>query len=161
VPEAIVRELGNFAQFAGESGRCVLCEAMRADDAAGRIVFDDGATVVHAPWASPVPYFMRIAPRACSESLADATPAQRESFGAALVAAARALRGVFGDAAFNIVVHDSPYSAQHAGLPYHWHAEVVARMSEQAGFEWGSGVYLNVVDPDAAAAALRDALERC
>jgi len=160
VPEAIIRELGNFTQEAGERGSCVLCDAMRADDAGGRIVFDDGITVVHSPWAAPVPYFMRIAPRTCAETLADASPEQRASFGAALVAAAKALRGVFGDAAFNIVVHDSPYSAQHAGLPYHWHAEVVARMSEQAGFEWGSGVYLNVVDPDVAAAALREGLAR-
>lgn len=160
VPDALVRELGNFVQFAGDGGRCVLCEAMRADDAAGRIVFDDGVTVVHVPWASPAPYFMRIAPRACAESLADATREQRASFGAALGAAARALRGVMDDAAFNVVVHDAPYSAQHAGLPYHWHADVVARMGAQAGFVWGSGVYLNVVDPDAAAAALREGLAR-
>jgi len=37
---------------------------------------------------------------------------------------------------------------------------VLPRASEQAGFEWGSGIYLNVVDPDVAAAALRDGLAR-
>jgi len=155
VPETIVRELGNFSQEGTARGGCVLCGAMAADDAGGRIVFDDGMTVVHSPWAAPVPYFMRIAPRCCAATLADSTAEQRASFGAALVATARAIRGLFGDAAFNVVVHDAPYSAQHAGLPYHWHAEVVPRMSEQAGFEWGSGVFLNVVDPDVAAAALR------
>jgi UDPglucose--hexose-1-phosphate uridylyltransferase len=158
VPEAILRELGNFSQDGSERGRCVLCEAMRADDAGGRIVFDDGLTVVHSPWAAPVPYFMRIAPRSCASTLADATRGQLASFGVALTSAARAVRGIFGDAAFNVVVHDAPYSAQHAGLPYHWHAEVVPRTSDQAGFEWGSGVYLNVIDPDAAAAALRTGL---
>jgi UDPglucose--hexose-1-phosphate uridylyltransferase len=155
VPDAIVRELGNFSQEAGERGRCVLCESIRADDAGGRIVFDDGTTVVHSPWAAPVPYFMRIAPRECALTLADTSPEQRASFGQALVTAARAIRGAFGDVAFNIVIHDAPYSAQLAGLPYHWHAEVVPRTSGQAGFEWGSGVFLNVVDPDVAAAALR------
>lgn len=160
VPDVLIRELGNFSQEASEHGRCLLCEVLRADDAGGRIVFDDGVTVVHSPWAAPVPYFMRIAPRRCAATLADSPTEERASFGAALVAAARAIRGVFGDAAFNIVVHDAPYSAQHAGLPFHWHAEVVPRMSEQAGFEWGSGAYLNVADPDAAAAALRAGYER-
>lgn len=158
VPEAIVRELGNFSQEASERGHCVLCDAMKADDAGGRIVHDDGLTVVHSPWAAPVPYFMRIAPRSCAATLADVSSEDRASFGRSLVAAARAVRGMFGDAAFNVVVHDAPYSAQHAGLPYHWHAEVVPRTSDQAGFEWGSGVYLNVVDPDDAASALRAAL---
>lgn len=160
VPEAIVRELGNFAQEATERGRCVLCDLIKADDAGDRIVYDDGITVVHSPWAAPVPYFMRIAPRSCAATLADVSAEERASFGAALVAAARAIRGVFGDAAFNVVVHDAPYSAQHAGLPYHWHAEVVPRTSDQAGFEWGSGVLLNVIDPDVAAAALRAGLAR-
>jgi UDPglucose--hexose-1-phosphate uridylyltransferase len=160
VPEAIVRELGNFSQVASERGRCVLCEAMRADDAEQRIVFDDGTTVVHSPWAAPVPYAMRVAPRTCAPTLADASAEQRASFGNALVAAAHAIRGVFDDVAFNVVVHDAPYSAQHAGLPYHWHADVVPRTSQLAGFEWGSGVFLNVVDPDVAAVALRAGLSR-
>jgi UDPglucose--hexose-1-phosphate uridylyltransferase len=101
---------------------------------------------------------MRISPRGCSASLADATAAERASLGRALVASARALHGAFGDVAFNLVVHDAPYSAQHAGLPFHWHIEVLPRTSDQAGFEWGSGVYTNVVDPDVAAAALRTGL---
>lgn len=158
VPDAIVRELGNFAQFAGEGGRCVLCDCMKADDAGNRIVFDDGTTVVHSPWAAPIPYFMRIAPRTCSETLADSSAEQQASFGAALVAAAKALRGVVGDAAFNVVIHDAPYSAQHAGLPFHWHADVVPRTVQLAGFEWGTGVFLNIMDPDAAAGLLRDGL---
>lgn len=155
VPEAIAQELRNFWRAASEHRPCVLCEAMRVDDAGGRVVFDDGVTVVHSPWAAPVPYFMRVAPRSCAATIADVSSEQCASFGSAIVAAARAIRGMFGDAAFNLVVHDAPYSAQRTGSPYHWHAEVVPRTSDQAAFEWGSGVFLNVVDPDIAAAALR------
>jgi len=158
VPDALLKELGNFSQDATERGRCVLCGALSADDAGERIVFDDGITVVHSPWAAPSPYFMRIAPRRCSGTLGDASVEERASLGAALIAAARAIRGALGDAAYNLVVHDAPYSAQHAGLPFHWHVEVFPRMGDQAGFEWGSGVYTNVVDPDVAASVLRAGL---
>ncbi|MDO8962917.1 MAG: DUF4931 domain-containing protein [Coriobacteriia bacterium] len=155
VPDALVRELGNFSESATEGRPCVLCAAVSADDAGGRIVWDDGVTVVHVPWAAPIPYLMRITPRECLRSLADATPGQRASFADALVAAAAALSRVFGDAAFNVTLHDAPFSAQRAGLPFHLHAEVVPRTSDQAGFEWASGAFMNVIDPDQAAAELR------
>jgi len=159
VPDVIVRELGNFSQAASGSRRCVLCEATAADDAGGRVVWDDGVVAVHSPYAAPIPCALRIAPRRCSVTLADATPEERASFGAALVASARAVRGAFGDVAFNIVIHDGPYTAQRAvALPFHWHAELILRTSDQAGFEWGSGTYINVVDPDEAAETLRAGL---
>lgn len=160
VPEALVRELGNFSEEATLTRRCILCAAMEADDAGGRVVFDDGVTAVHAPWASPTPHFMRIAPRRCSDSLADVSPEERASLGAALVAATAALTGALGEVAFNLVLHDVPYSARPAGLPFHWHVEVLPRQGDQAGFEWGSGIYTNVVDPDVAAAELRAGLDR-
>jgi len=161
VPDALVRELGNFSGAASSSRPCPLCEAVTADHRGGRTIWEDAYTVVQSPWAAPIPYFMRIAPRRCSTTLADATVAERGSFGAALLAAARAVRGTFGEVAFNIVLHDGPYAAQRAvSLPFHWHAEVVLRTSDQAGFEWGSGTYINVVDPDDAAVALREGLAR-
>ncbi len=159
VPDALVREIGNFAQAASDGRPCPLCDAMRVDGAGGRTVWDDGVVAVQSPYAAPIPYFLRIAPTRCSASLADSPDAERASFGAALVAAARAVRGVFGDVAFNVVVHVAPYSAQRlAGLPFHWHADVVLRTSDQAGFEWGSGTYINVIDPDEAARVLREGL---
>lgn len=158
VPDAIVRELGNFSG-AASAGRCVLCEAMEADAMDGRTVHDNGAVVVQSPFAAPSPYFLRIAPKRCSPSLTDSTTEERAAFGMALVAAAKAVRALFGDVAFNLVVHVAPYTAQRIqGLPFHWHAEVVLRTSDQAGFEWGSGLYINVIDPDRAAAELRETL---
>ncbi|HEX9092517.1 MAG TPA: DUF4931 domain-containing protein, partial [Coriobacteriia bacterium] len=160
VPDALVRELGNFAEAASASRPCPLCEAMRADDAGGRVVWDDGVFAVQSPWAAPIPYFLRIAPRRCCPSLADATSAERAGFGAALGAAASAVRGLFGDVALNVVVRVAPHTVHRLqGLPFHWHADVILRTSDQAGFEWGSGTYINVIDPDEAALALRRALQ--
>jgi UDPglucose--hexose-1-phosphate uridylyltransferase len=161
VPDALVRELGNFQGAAASARRCLLCEAIECDEMDGRTVYDDGVTVVQSPYAAPIPYFLRIAPKRCASSLAGSTPEERASFGGALVAAARAVRGLFGDVAYNLVIHVSPYSAQRIeGLPFHWHADVILRTSDQAGFEWGSGLYINVIDPDRAAEELRGGLER-
>lgn len=161
VPDVLVREIGNFSGAAASGRACVLCEAIVADDRDGRTVFDDGVTVVQSPFAAPIPYFMRIASRRCTPSITDSTGEERASFGAALVAAARAVEGVFGDVAFNLVLHVAPYTTRRmTGLPFHWHADVILRTSDQAGFEWGSGLYTNPVDPDEAAAALRAGLAK-
>jgi UDPglucose--hexose-1-phosphate uridylyltransferase len=158
VPDALVHEVGNFSQAASSSMPCPLCDALAADDEGGRTVWDDGVVAVHSPYAAPIPYFMRISPRRCSLSLADSPDAERASFGAAMGAAARTLRGVFGDSAFNLVVHVAPFTLHRVrGLPFHWHADVIPRTSDQAGFEWGSRTYVNVVDPDVAARDLRHA----
>jgi UDPglucose--hexose-1-phosphate uridylyltransferase len=161
VPDALVRELGNFSGAASQGRGCVLCEAIGLDDREGRTVFDDGLTVVQSPYAAPIPYFMRVSPRRCAPSITDCTSEERASLGAALVAAARAVTGVFGDVAFNLVLHVAPYTTRRVpGLPFHWHAEVILRTSDQAGFEWGSGLYTNAVDPDDAARSLREGLAR-
>jgi UDPglucose--hexose-1-phosphate uridylyltransferase len=160
IPDTIVREMGNYMTYGDQhGGRCVMCASLEADDAGGRIVWDDGITVVHSPWAAPIPYALRLAPRRHSPSIIDLTSEERRSFGRAMVATARAFKGLFGDPAFNIVVHIAPYRIAELGaIPYHWHVQFILRTSDQAGFEWGTGQFLNVIDPDDAATALREAL---
>ncbi len=161
VPDAIVREIGNFAGASALRGGCVLCDAMAADDAGGRVVFDDGVTAAHVPFASPVPHAIRIAPRRCEPTIAAMGPQDADSLAAALVASARAVSGALGDVAFNVSVHVAPYTAMRvAGLPFHWHVDLIPRAADLAGLEVGSGLYVNVVDPDRAAAELREGLAR-
>ena len=51
--------------------------------------------------------------------------------------------------------HTSPFDTQ--TLPhYHWHMEIIPRLTRVAGFEWGTGFYINPVPPEQAAAFLRD-----
>ena len=59
--------------------------------------------------------------------------------------------------AYNVVLHTDSFDSfgpEH----YHWHMEVLPRGSKQAGFEWATGVFVNAVAPEAAAAVLRRAL---
>jgi UDPglucose--hexose-1-phosphate uridylyltransferase len=158
IPDAVGREAANFLSYAEKTGgRCVLCAAIAADDDGGRTVYDDGVTLVQSPWAAPIPYALRLAQRAHSPSILDLSGAERESLAVAMVTTARVLREAFGDPAFNIVVHIAPFRlTEILAAPYHWHMQFILRTSDQAGFEWGTGQYLNVIDPDAAAAELRE-----
>ncbi len=57
--------------------------------------------------------------------------------------------------AYNYIIHTAPFD--HQELPhYHWHIEIIPRLTKVAGFEWGSGFYINPVPPEDAAGFLRE-----
>jgi len=57
--------------------------------------------------------------------------------------------------AYNYIIHTAPFDTQ--PLPhYHWHMEIIPRLTRVAGFEWGTGFYINPVPPEQAAVYLRD-----
>jgi len=156
VPDAVITEMGNFSGYWAEHSRCVLCEAMETDDSGGRTVLEDGGVVVQSPWAAPTPYALRLAPRRCAETFEDASDSELDGLASVLVSTARVLDEHLDSPPLNIAFHVAPYRVSDiAVLPYHWHAEIVPRLSERAAFEMGSGAHINVVDPDAAAASLR------
>ena len=56
---------------------------------------------------------------------------------------------------YNYIIHTAPFDTQE--LPhYHWHIEIIPRLTRVAGFEWGTGFYINPVPPEEAAAFLRE-----
>jgi UDPglucose--hexose-1-phosphate uridylyltransferase len=72
-----------------------------------------------------------------------------------------------GNPAYNFVLHTAPNPVPRPGRPdfwgtlphdYHWHLEFIPRLTRVAGFEWGTGFYINPVAPEAAAETLRNVL---
>ncbi|MDD5437288.1 MAG: galactose-1-phosphate uridylyltransferase, partial [Candidatus Omnitrophica bacterium] len=60
------------------------------------------------------------------------------------------LKGLLKDPSYNFIIHTSPING-HEREDYHWHVEIMPKLSKVAGFEWGSGFYVNPVLPDIAA----------
>ena len=58
--------------------------------------------------------------------------------------------------AYNLIIHNSPFSEQR-GEFYHWHVELMPKLTRMAGFEWGTGFYINPTSPEEAAQVLRAA----
>jgi UDPglucose--hexose-1-phosphate uridylyltransferase len=132
------------------------------------LVLGDQATAVGAgagvvtgdevrAWCPPgaaAPYEIRVATTAGKARFAEATDG--EILGTALVlrdVLARLSR-VLGAAPYNVVVHDAPTEGT---ADYHWWIEIVPRTGVVAGFELGTGVLVNTLDPVDAARALREA----
>lgn len=150
VPGEIADELAGFSRF---EGNCLLCTAADAEEAAGhRLVYADERSLVMCPFWSGTPYEMLVLPRTHSSHLHKSRQSDVAAVGNAIAAAVEALRRRLGDVAYNIVFHSAPYRAT---TEFHWHAHLLPKVTTRAGFELGTGVLINIVSPEEAAAELR------
>ena len=78
-------------------------------------------------------------------------------FAQALKASLGALKSALDDPPFNYIIHSAPIG-EPRGKQYHWHAEITPALTKVAGFEVGTGFYINPVPPEAAAMHLREVL---
>jgi UDPglucose--hexose-1-phosphate uridylyltransferase len=150
VPQELAEEENAFRRFVGG---CLICTTLEAEVEAGhRSVVEDDLVVAVCPFWSGVPYELLIIPRAHEGHLDHAKPADVAAVGRVLAEVLRRLRTVVGEVAYNVIFHGQPLRHE---SPYHWHAHVLPRLTTRAGFEQGTGVLINVVPPERAAADLR------
>ena len=150
VPTEVLDEERAFARFAGG---CVICTTIEAEEQSGdRVVFTDADVVCVAPFWSGAPYELLLMPRRHEGHLQAADDDSLEAMGRAIRDVVAELNSTLGDVAFNLGIHSAPH--EHAG-EYHWHVHLWPNLVTQAGFERGTGVMINVVPPEDAAARLR------
>lgn len=155
VPEELAAEARGFAAFDHRHGDCVLCATATTEGAEGhRVVHADDKVMVVCPFWSATPYEMLVVPRHHEAHLTHALPGDLVAVGRAVRDALAALGRLVGDVAYNLVFHSAPHHAE--GL-FHWHVHVLPRLTSVAGFEAGTGVLINIVAPEQAAAQLRSA----
>ena len=65
------------------------------------------------------------------------------------------MRVALSDPAYNFLIHTAPIET-HEREEYHWHLELMPKLTKMAGFEWGTGFYINPTPPELAAKILRD-----
>ena len=65
------------------------------------------------------------------------------------------MRTVLSDPSYNFIIHTAPIEPRERD-EYHWHFELIPKLTKVAGFEWGTGFYINPTPPELAAKALRE-----
>jgi UDPglucose--hexose-1-phosphate uridylyltransferase len=130
---------------------CVLCrEVQRQDDDASLHVAGQDARL-WCPWWSSTAYELLLVPRQHRRRFEDAGP-ELEAVAAAVREGLARLDRLLGDPPYNLVVHSLPADRQGR---FHWHIHIRPRLQLEAGFELGTGILVNTVDPAEAARRLR------
>jgi len=160
VPKTINEELAAGVRFCRDSaaGSGSLWSALleRELSDAARIVNESDSFVVLCPFASRFPYEMWVIPRRHEPAFTNATPDELCEFSEQLRLMLTALEQILPAPDFNFALCAAPFRDARSAA-YHWHLKVTPRIAGIAGFEIGTGNWMNVVLPEEAAATLRSA----
>lgn len=158
IPFTIAEELSGCLDYYERNGRDIFDTIIENElQTSSRIVIATTQFLVICPYASRVAYEMAIIPRHPGSHYERIGAAELDELGSVLKTALQKLEIALDDPAFNYVLHSAPLQ-QGSLTHYRWHIEILPRLTRLAGFEWGSGCYLNEVLPEVAAQRLREVM---
>ena len=115
-----------------------------------------GTICPFCPFVSSFPFEMWILPKVHSADFPQLTQEQVRDLGRILKEVLLRLRVCLKDPPYNFVINTAPIEPRERE-EYHWHLELIPKLTKMAGFEWGTGFYINPTSPELAAKVLRDA----
>jgi UDPglucose--hexose-1-phosphate uridylyltransferase len=156
VPISVWEEMTGSLEFFGYRGRCIYCDMIHQElGTEKRIVVDTPNFVSFAPYASRFPFETWILPKHHNSHFENIQKIEVDELGTLLKTILLKLENALDKPAYNYIIHTSPFDTQ--ALPhYHWHIEIIPRLTRVAGFEWGTGFYINPVPPEQGAQFLRE-----
>ena len=151
----IRRRMEDAMRFYDDEGRCLFCKVMEEELSDGiRIVEESASFVAFIPYASLSPFAMWIFPRRHMASFGQIHPEEIADLAGLLRSVLARLYYGLGNPDFNYVIRSAPSENRYSRY-YHWYISLIPRLTRVAGFELGSGMYINVTLPEANAEFLR------
>ena len=155
IPGVVAGELQGARRYTEYRDRCVFCDILRQEtDEGKRLVAQDEHFVVFQPYASRSPFETWVMPKRHCASFAAISAEEQTSFAAMLGETLRRLHYCLDDPPYNYNIHTAPCDRDEDG-DFHWHLAIAPRLTIAAGFEMGTGIYINVTPPEIAAEFLR------
>jgi len=166
VPQEVRNSLVTARAYYEKKERCLFCDVMLGEIRSGaRIVEEVDGYVVWAPYDSRFPFELVVYPKDHSHDFTTLSPDQRHGLARTLIRTLGRLKALLGDVPYNFVLKTAPNPVARPGRPgywttlpydFHWRIAILPRLTQVAGFEWGTGFYINPMPPEDAARYLRD-----
>jgi UDPglucose--hexose-1-phosphate uridylyltransferase len=156
VPKNVAEEMKGALEYFNYKERCVYCDIVRQETNDGRrLVYENTDFVVLEPFAPKFPFETWVLPKAHDSAFEDCQKNEYANLAGALRLILRKLHRALDNPPYNFILHTSPFQEM-VNPHYHWHIEIMPTLAKVAGFEWGSGFYINPTPPEDAAKFLRD-----
>jgi UDPglucose--hexose-1-phosphate uridylyltransferase len=156
IPKRIEEELEGAREYYHYHDRCLFCDIVKQEAKEGsRVVYEDDQFIVFCPFAARFPFEMEVTPKSHQPAFELIENNLVTSLAKALQTALKKMQTLLPGQPFNFVLHTSPCSDSYKDF-YHWHIEIIPKLTKIAGFEWGSGFYINPTPPEDAAKMLRE-----
>ena len=157
LPKQVVEELEGAKRYFSNKERCIFCDIIRQEsESRVRIAAENQDFITLSPYAPRYPFETWILPRRHESAFENSPSTLYENLAKMLRLVLNKAIQVLDDPAYNFVLHTSPIQ-ENTNDYYHWHLEIIPKLTKTAGFEWGTGFYINPTPPEEAARFLREA----
>lgn len=155
-PNVIMRELSGSEKFYKKENQCIFCKIIEEEKKEGaRVVFENKNFIAFCAYASRAPFEMWILPKKHQHRFEDMKDEDRKDLAKAFKIVLKKLYNGLNDPPYNFYLHNSPTKENHSESYFHWHIELLPRLTHFGGYELGSGIIIDVVSPERSAEFLR------
>ncbi len=155
VPKRVYEELEGAKRHYDYKERCLFCDIIRQElQEKERVVAETEYFVALSPFAARFPFETWILPRQHNNCFCEMPDEEMPDLARMFKLVLAKLREALSDPPYNYSLHTDTLLGE-AKEYYHWHFEIIPKITNVAGFEWGTGFYINPVSPEEAAAYLR------
>ena len=156
IPRQVAEEIEGSRVYYNYKERCIYCDIIRQEMYAGeRNVTENEHFIALTPFAARFPFETWILPRNHNSCFSEAQPWEYASLARILKDVLTRLDKVLNSPPYNYIIHTRPLRKEIKEF-YHWHLEIMPKLIKIAGFEWGSGFYINPTSPEEAAKFLKE-----
>ncbi|HKZ71997.1 MAG TPA: galactose-1-phosphate uridylyltransferase [Nitrospirota bacterium] len=157
IPRQVSEEIEGARLYYNYKERCIYCDIIRQEMyAEERNVAENEHFLAITPFAARFPFETWIIPKTHNACFDESQPWEYSSLARILKNVLQRLDKVLNIPPYNYIIHTCPLRSQMKEF-YHWHLELIPKLIRIAGFEWGSGFYINPTSPEEAAKFLREA----
>ncbi|HLD36525.1 MAG TPA: galactose-1-phosphate uridylyltransferase [Planctomycetota bacterium] len=155
-PIRILQEMKGSEGFYQYRGRCIFCDIIHQEvEDDERVVINDEHFIAISPFASRFPFETWILPKQHLTHFEMIPPHLIPALARIAKKVFMKLEKALNNPAYNMLIHTTPFTMDETEY-YHWHIEIIPRITRVAGFEWGTGFYINSVPPEDATKYLKE-----
>lgn len=156
IPKVVTEELDGSLQHYRMKERCVFCDMIDQELRDGRrLVMENEHFVSFEPFAPRFPFETWLLPKNHVSAFEDSQRSEFAALARALKDTLRRINRALNRPHYNFLIHSAPCRDSRLDY-YHWHIEIMPKLTKVAGFEWGTGFYINPTAPEEAAQYLRE-----
>jgi len=156
VPIRVKQKMRGAEEYYEQRGRSIFADFIRAEkEKKVRVVEENDDFIAIAPFASRFPFEMWVLPKNLVSHYEGMETRHYHSLAGIMKSVLGRMNKVLDFPSYNFLIHNAPLKS--ASLSYFtWHIEIMPKLVQTAGFEWGTGFYINPVAPEDAARHMRE-----
>ncbi|KPK64837.1 galactose-1-phosphate uridylyltransferase [candidate division WOR_3 bacterium SM23_42] len=158
VPKRVMEEMDGAKRYFEYRERCIFCDiVVQETKTRKRLISENNSFLLICPFAPRFPFECWILPRNHSSNFEDASAEELKDLASILKDCLMRLEKALNTPPYNYIIHTAPITVRGIEF-YHYHLEIIPVLTHIAGFEWGTGFYINPTGPEDSAAFLKNIL---